>query len=771
MKLNWSAWRRRFPFWRILRLTLLAALLLAALFALYLDWRVTEEFSGRRWALPARVYARALELFPGARLTPTQLTQELQLLGYKEGLDGDEPARFERRGDVIELVTRAFPFWDGAQPARALRLAFRGGRVETLHERGNDFPVDLARLDPLPIGGIYPAHNQDRVLVKFDEVPRDLVNALLAIEDRQFYSHIGVDPRGVARAAVATLSGKGVQGGSTLTQQLVKNFYLTPERTLKRKVTEMVMALLLELHYDKQEILEAYVNEIYLGQDRNRAIHGFGLAAFHYFGRPLPRLTLAEAALLVGMVKGPALYDPHRHPQRALERRNLVLAEMRELGYINPEQFLRAKATSLGVAEKPGVGTSPHPAFLDLVRRQLRQDYDDSDLRSEGLKIFTTLDPHVQRAAERALVTRLASLDAARKGTPPLEGAIVVTSTGNGEVQALVGGRDVRYEGFNRALDAHRPVGSLLKPAIYLTALAEPARYTLVTPLLDERFVWKSRGAEDWEPRNYDRKLHGRVPLRTALAESYNVSSARLGTELGIERVLDTVRRLGVERPLPPFAATLLGAADLTPLEVTRLYQTIASGGFRVPPRAIREVLTADGQPLKRYGLSVEQAFEPAPVYLLTAALQGVVRDGTAQGLKQYVSPELNVAGKTGTTDELRDAWFAGFTGDRLAVVWLGYDDNRPSRLTGASGAMPVWGDLMAPLAHEPLLLPQPENIELVAVDPQTGLRAGAGCANAVELPFITGSAPAARAPCAAPPAPVPSAEKKSKSWWQRLFE
>lgn len=770
MKLNWPAWRQ-FPLWRVLRLTLLALLLLAALFALYLDWRVTEEFSGRRWAMPARVYARALELFPGARLTPTQLTQELQLLGYKEGFDGTEPARFERHGDVIELVTRAFPFWDGEQPARALRLAFRGGKVETLHERGNDFPVDLVRLDPLLIGGIYPAHNEDRVLVKFDEVPRDLVNALLAIEDRQFYSHIGVDPRGVARAVVATLSGKGVQGGSTLTQQLVKNFYLTPERTLRRKVTEIVMALLLELHYEKQEILEAYVNEIYLGQDRNRAIHGFGLAAHHYFGRPLQRLTLAESALLVGMVKGPSLYDPHRHPQRALERRNLVLAEMRELGHINPEQFLRAKASPLGVAEKPGVGTSPHPAFLDLVRRQLRQDYDDSDIRSEGLKIFTALDPHVQRAAERALVTRLASLDAARKGTPPLEGAIVVTSTENGEVQALVGGRDVRYEGFNRALDAHRPVGSLLKPAIYLTALAEPARYTLVTPLLDERFVWKSRGAEDWEPRNYDRKFHGRVPLRTALAESYNVSSARLGTDLGIERVLDTVRRLGVERPLPPFAATLLGAADLTPLEVTRLYQTIASGGFRVSPRAIREVLTADGQPLRRYGLSVEQMFEPAPMYLLTAALQGAVRDGTGQGLKQYVSPDLNVAGKTGTTDELRDSWFAGFTGDRLAVVWLGYDDNRPSRLTGASGALTVWGETMAPLAHEPLVLPQPENIELVAVDPRTGLRAGLGCNDSVELPFIAGSAPVAPAPCAVLSAPAPSTGKKLKSWWQRLFE
>jgi penicillin-binding protein 1B len=622
--------------------------------------------------------------------------------------------------------------------------------------------VTLARIEPLLIGGIYPAHNEDRVLVKLDEVPTHLIEALISIEDRKFRTHAGVDPRGLARAVVSTLSGD-VQGGSTLTQQLVKNFFLSSERTLQRKFTEIIMALLLELHYDKDEILQTYLNEIYLGQDRNRAIHGVGLAAQFYFGKPVKELTLPEAALLVGMVKGPGLYDPHRHAPRALERRNLVLQEMKNLDVLTMEQYAAARTTPIVVNPKPSMGTSPHPAFLDLVRRQLRQDYDEADLRSEGLRIFTTLDPRVQLAAERALTQRLAQLD--KKGSDvALEGAVVVTNSQSGEVQALVGGRDVHYQGFNRALDATRPVGSLMKPVIYLTALSQPSRYTLLTPLDDERFLWKSRGAKDWEPANYDKKHHGQVPLRTALANSYNVASARLGTQLGIDAVLANARRLGVERELPPLAATLLGAVDLTPFEVTQMYQSIASGGFRVPPRAIREVLTQDDRPLQRYSLSVEQVIDAEPVYLLTAALQDVVREGTAQGLKNWLPPETAVAGKTGTTDELRDSWFAGFTGDRVAVVWLGYDDNRPSRFTGSSGAMPIWGELMAALDPEPLTLPQPESIERVWVDPQNGLRADKSCAGALELPFAAGTAPTEQSPsCAA-------SSKDGKGFFQRLF-
>jgi penicillin-binding protein 1B len=531
------------------------------------------------------------------------------------------------------------------------------------------------------------------------------------------------------------------------------------------------MAVLLEVHYDKSEILETYLNEIYLGQDRDRAVHGVGLAAQYYFGKPVQNLSLAEGALLVAMVKGPAVYDPHRHAQRALDRRNLVLRETRDQNAITEQQFLAARGEPLGIDPKRSMGTSPYPAFLQLVHRQLRRDYADADLRSEGLRVFTTLDPQVQEAAERALQGRLAQFDRDKRfGDPGLEGAIVVAEPQSGEVQALVGGRDSRYRGFNRAIDAARPIGSLLKAAIYLTALSEPARYTLVTPIDDGPFVWKAHGAEDWKPANYDRKFHGEVPLRTALAQSYNAAAARLGTGLGVERVLETAKKLGVERPIQPFASSLLGAVDLSPLEVAQMYQTIASGGFRAPLRAIREVTTQEGTPLKRYPLAVEQAFPPEPVHLLTFALQGVVRDGTARSLANWVPPEVGVAGKTGTTDEQRDAWFAGFTGDRVAVVWVGYDDNRPAKLSGAASALPVWGEMMAALDPEPLELPQPDGIEMVSIDPQSGLR-GAGCSGAVDLPFMKGSAPDKMAPCASQTVEViEKAVAPVKSWLERIF-
>jgi penicillin-binding protein 1B len=761
----------RARFWRYLRFAFLTLALLAAGFTLYLDIRVRSEFEGRRFALPARIYARPLELHAGLRIAQIDVVHELREAGYREVPSEGEPGWFIRDNDWLEVAVRPFVFWDGPQPAKRIRVAFDGGAIKAVQDaEGRDLP--LARLEPLPIGGIYPANNQDRALVRLGEVPKHLVQALIANEDRSFYSHHGFDLRGIARAAFSFLRGHGLQGGSTLTQQLVKNFFLTPERTLSRKITELFMAVLLEIHYDKDEILETYLNEIYLGQDRDRAIHGVGLASLYYFGKTVEHLTLAESALLVGMVKGPAFYDPHRHPQRALERRNLVLRETKERGYATMEQYAQARAADLGVNAKASVGTSPHPAFLELVHRQLRREYDEADLRSEGLRVFTTLDPRVQGAAERVLERKLAQFDKGKIfGAAGLEGAVVVTDSQAGEVQALVGGRDVRYRGFNRALDAARPVGSLLKPAIYLTALADPAHYTLVTPIDDGPFVWKSRGAPDWEPTNYDKTFHGMVPLRTALAQSYNAATARLGTELGVEKVLATVKRLGVERELRPYASTLLGAAEMSPLEVAQMYQTIASGGFRTPLRAIREVTTQDGKPLRRYPLAVEQAFAPEPVYLITAAMQGIVREGTAQSLKNWLPPETAVAGKTGTTDEQRDAWFAGFTGDRLGIVWIGYDDNRAARLSGAGAALPIWGELMAALAPEPLALPKPDGIENVLIDPQSGLRADFACSGAVELPFALGSAPVERAPCAtAVGVAVEQVKQQAKSWLQRLL-
>ena len=758
-------------FWRYVRYAFLAFALFAVSFIAYLDFRVRSEFEGRRFALPARIYAQPIELRAGLRLSLNDVVDELRDNGYRDGQREGESGWFQKDGDSLEIAERPFVFWDGPQGERRLRVTFEGKAVVRVQDHpGQELP--LARLEPLAIGGIYPGNNQDRILVRLGQVPQGLVQELIATEDRSFYTHHGYDVRGIARAAWSFVLGHGLQGGSTLTQQLVKNFFLTPERTLTRKVTELVMAVLLEAHYGKEEILETYLNEIYLGQDRDRAIHGVGLGAEHYFGKPVEHLTLAESATLVALVKGPSTYDPIRHPQKALERRNLVLRETREVGTITLEQYAQARGAPLGVAAKPSTGTSPHPAFVDLVYRQLRRDYDETDLRAEGLRIFTTLDPRVQAKAESALEKKLAQFDRDKRfGDPGLEGAVVVTDSQTGEVQALVGGRDVKFRGFNRALDAARPVGSLLKPAIYLTALADPQHYTLLTPLDDGPFVWKSRGAPDWEPANFDRQYHGAVPLRVALAQSYNVATARLGTDLGISHVLGTLQRLGIDRELVPYASTLLGAVDLSPMEVAQMYQTIASGGFRAPPRAIREVTTQDGKPLKRYPLAVEQAFPSEPIYLITAAMQGVVREGTGRSLVNWLPAEIGVAGKTGTTDEQRDAWFAGFTGDRLAIVWIGYDDNRAARLTGAASALPVWGELMGPLDPEPLALPKPEGIENVLIDPQSGLRADAGCPGALELPFMNGSAPVERAPCAtAVGIAVENVKQGTKAWWQKLW-
>ncbi|HEU5177542.1 MAG TPA: penicillin-binding protein 1B [Burkholderiales bacterium] len=771
---------RRTKLRKFLRFALLATLLAAAGVTLYLDFRVRHEFEGRRFALPARIFARPLELHVGLRIPLPDVVDELKQLGYRDVARPGESGWYLRDEGRLEIALRPFVFWDGAQPPRAVSVGFEGGKVSMLKDaNGQDVP--LARVEPLPIGGIYPAGNEDRILVRVKDVPQHLVDELIAVEDRSFHTHHGFDPRGLARAARSVFSSR-VQGGSTITQQLVKNFFLTPERTIQRKATELVMAVLLEMHYEKDEILETYLNEIYFGQDRDRAIHGVGLAAQYYFAKDVQYLSVAESAMLVGMIRGPAFYDPYKHAARTLERRNLVLRETRDQGKISLEQYTTARSAPLGVTGKSGMGTSPYPAFLKLVHKQLRRDYDEKDLRSEGLRIFTTLDPRAQGAAESALTRRLAQFDKEKRfGQPGLEGAVVITDPQSGEVQAMVGGRDVRYAGYNRALDAARPVGSLLKPAIYLTALSEPSRYTLLTPIDDGPFLWKSRGAPDWEPLNYDKKFHGMVPLRLALAHSYNAAAARLGTDLGIDKVLGNLRRLGVEREVRPYASAMLGAVDLSPFEVAQMYQTIASGGFRSPLRSIREVTTQDGKPLQRYPLAVEQAFPPEPVYLLAAAMQDVVREGTGQAMKSYLPPEIAVAGKTGTTDEQRDAWFAGFSGDRLAVVWVGYDDNRAARLSGSAAALPIWGDLMAALRPEPLALARPERIEMVSIDPQSGLRGGASCPGALELPFVQGSAPRERAPCSGPlDAAVEAAgqvgqavgetAKRAKTFLERLF-
>ncbi len=758
------SWKRLRP-GRLILLLLVAAAIITPFYLLYLDSIVRNQFEGKRWALPARVYAQPLELYADLRLTAGQFVYELTGLGYRaaEGLD---PGTYQWRGDTVAFTSRAFTFWDGPQPSRRVEAVFAGNRLVSLTDAEGE-SLTLMRLDPLLIGSIYPAQREDRQLVRLEEVPSRLITTLIAIEDRKYYEHQGIDPRGIARAFVSNLRpGGSLQGGSTLTQQLVKNFYLSSERTLRRKAVEIAMAIMLDRRYSKDEILEAYLNEIYLGQDRSRAVHGFGLASRFYFGRPVRELDLPQIALLVGMVKGPSYYDPRRHPERALERRNVVLNELLRLGMINAQEHASAHAASLGVQPKASASAVDFPAFLSLVHRELRQDYREEDLRSEGLQIFTTLHPRTQRTAEQALATRLAALEKQRRlPADSLQGAVVVTSIEGGEVLALVGGRDPRFEGFNRALDAERQIGSLMKPVVYLAAL-ESGRYTLISQLDDSPYALKERGTPEWTPANYDKQFHGPVELRKALAESYNIPAVRVGADIGISAVLDLTKRLGVSRPLPPYMSTALGTANMTPFEVAQLYQTLGSGGFRAPLRAVRQVLTADGRPLQHYTIDVEQVVDPAPMYLLTTALQDVVREGTARALAAYVPPETNVAGKTGTTNDLRDNWFAGYTGDKVAVVWVGRDDNKPANLTGASGAMTVWGEMMSKLDLEPLVPTPPENIEQVWIDPTTHLRAEANCSGAVEVPFIVDTAPRDNAPCVSH-SPVQAV----KGWFKRWFE
>ncbi len=736
---------------------LLTAAVIGALLLIYLDAVVSTTFRDHKWEVPARVYARALELYPGLYLSAGQLEYELDLLGYRTVSRLTAVGQKHRSGQTVNFYSRSFQFPDETVAARRVTLQFDHGRLLSIRSGSEDLP--LLRLEPVQIGGIYPRHKEDRLLLRLTEIPATMMAGLLAVEDRNFNQHWGISLTGIARAAVANYQAdRVVQGGSTLTQQLVKNFYLSRERKLWRKLTEVAMALLLELHFDKNEILEAYFNEVFLGQDGPRAIHGFGLAARHYFDSSPEELSIHQQALLIGMVKGPSLYNPLRHPRRAMERRNTVLTIMKQQGVINEAEAAVARAMPLGLSQRPRIMNS-YPAFLDLVRRQLRRDYRQEDLGSLGLSIFTSFDPLLQRQAEQSIKTILDMLDPDKH----LQTAMVVTSFDNGEVKALIGGRSPRFAGFNRALDAIRPVGSLIKPVVYLTALEQSRRWTLATPLDDSPLTVKQAGQPAWQPRNFDRKSHGQVLLHQALTRSYNQATARLGMELGIDAVQEKLRQLGVERAQPNVPAMLLGAGGVSPLDITRLYQTIAAGGFKMPLHTIRNIVDADGQVLQRYPLHYDRVVSLQAMHLLRYVLREVMEEGTGRGALLYLPENFAVAGKTGTTNDNRDSWFAGFSGDLLAVNWIGMDDNSATGLTGSSGALKIWAHFMAAASHTPLAYRVPDGIEHYWVDDKTGALSERYCEGARLMPFIAGSQPRQRAACV-------KTSNRIIEWFRELF-
>ncbi|MEH6449659.1 MAG: penicillin-binding protein 1B [Oleispira sp.] len=698
-KSNPRTWKQRCWSW-CWRLSILFILVLGT-WLVYLDAQVRSQFDGNKWTLPAKVYARPLSLYPGLLLSAEQLKSELLWNDYKAVSHVVTPGTYGRDGQDWIIYRRAFSFADRNEAAVKVRLSFSAGRIAELSVAGKT--EGLVRIEPQYIGGIFPAHHEDRELITLQNVPPALVAALIAVEDRGYFEHYGISIRGILRAMKANVAaGRTVQGGSTLTQQLVKNFFLTNERSLRRKVKEAFMALLLELHYSKEEIIQAYLNEVYLGQAGRRSIHGIALASRFYFAKNVQQLDLSEIALLVGMVKGPSYYNPFRKSDRARERRDVVLNVMAELNIISAAERINAQGKPINVAKSGRAGQREYPAFIQLVKRQLQTDYRLQDLQNTGLRIFTTLDPWLQHATEKSVQQHVESLEKrAGFSKPTLEAAAVVTSVDGAEVRAIVGSRRVRYFGFNRALDAQRSIGSLAKPAVYLTALAS-GRYDWSSIVDDKAVSVAGQDGSLWQPKNYDKKDHGKVFMVDAMAKSYNQATARLGMKVGIGQVVETFERLGVDKFIPPYPSILLGSLSMSPLEVTQMFQTYASGGFAMKPRVIQALTTHDNQVLTSYAVEGRQAYSPELIENLRYGLQQVVVQGTGKRLAKTFNT-TKIAAKTGTSDEQRDAWFAGFDDRHLGVVWVGRDDNKPMPFTGASGALPIWQNIFKQSGLEPL--------------------------------------------------------------------
>ena len=749
MRVSKTFRKYRKQIWTGVALVFGVALLALLAWIFHLDRKITAQFEGRRWTLPAQVYAEPTELYVGLPLTADSLERELQRLGYRRTAEASDAGSYERRGSRITFVSRRFQFFDGLQDSQEISIAANAQGIQDMtNASGEDVPI--FRLDPLLIGSIFPIHGEDRVIVTPEEVPPLLPAALKVVEDRKFDTHHGVDLGAIMRAAFVNLrAGQIQQGGSTLTQQLVKSYFLDSRRTFGRKLEEAMMAVLLEIHFEKQDLMNAYINEIYLGQDGRRAVHGFGLASQFYFGKPAAELQLHEIALLVAIVRGPSYYDPRRHAERVRARRDMVLKLMAEHGVIESTDAQKAIKQPLGVVSSTTLAGGYYPAFLDLVRRTLRRDYREEDLTEAGLRIFSTLNPFAQNQAERALTQELDRLEKARKrkSNVPLEGVVVVTSPQNGEVIAIVGGRNASFEGFNRALDAKRSIGSLVKPVIYLAAV-ESGRFHAASIIEDGPVEVKLSNNRTWRPQNISEQYYGPVPLVRALAQSLNLATVRLGMEVGLPEVTREFQELGLPEAPPQLPSVLLGAVDVSPFEVAQLYNSLANGGFNAPLRAVRAVVDEQGKPLKAFGLEVTPVADPAAVYQLNRMLVHVMDHGTGRGARAYLPADLVVAGKSGTSSDYRDSWFAGFSGSHLAVVWIGHDDNSPTGLTGSSGSLAVWARVMKALGTTSWNAPAPETLEETWIEFLSGLEAKPGCGEDIiavplpkgtELPFAPG--------------------------------
>ena len=712
-------------FWLLVKLGIVFAVLIA-IYGVYLDQKIRHRIDGKVWQLPAAVYGRMVNLEPDMAISKNEMVRLLTATQYRQVTAMTRPGEFTVQAHSIEMIRRPFDFPDSKEGQVRARLTFDGDRLESITNIDNNRQFGFFRLDPRLITMMSSPNGEQRLFVPRSGFPDLLVDTLIATEDRHFYEHDGISFYSMGRAVLANLmAGRTVQGASTLTQQLVKNLFLTSERSYWRKANEAYMALIMDARYSKDRILELYMNEVYLGQSGDNEIRGFPLASLYYFGRPVEELSLDQQALLVGMVKGASIYNPWRNPKLALERRNLVLRLLQQQKIIDQELYDMLSARPLGVQPRGGV-ISPQPAFMQLVRQELNAKLGDKVKDLSGVKIFTTFDSVAQDAAEKAATEGIPVLKKQRK-LSDLETAMVIVDRYTGEVRAMVGGAEPQFAGYNRAMQARRSIGSLAKPATYLTALSQPNSYRLNTWIADAPITIPQPGGKSWSPQNDDHRFSGQVMLVDALTRSMNVPTVNLGLALGLPAVTDTWQKLGVPKDqLHPVPAMLLGALNLTPIEVAQAFQTIASGGNRAPLSALRSVIAEDGTVLYQSYPQAERAVPAQAAYMTLWTMQQVVQRGTGRQLGAKY-PGLHLAGKTGTTNNNVDTWFAGIDGREVAITWVGRDNNQPTKLYGASGAMSIYQRYLANQSPIPLDLTPPEDIVNMGVDDGGNFVCGGG--------------------------------------------
>jgi penicillin-binding protein 1B len=750
-------------FWRLS----LVMIVVVGAYSFYLDAQIKHSFSGNKWEVPAQIFARPLEISKGEEITPQEVIDELNLLGYRKVAFANSSGEYSYQNKVLHVQRRAFQFPQGAEPLRHLVITWSGSRIGEIYDKSQDRPFGAVKLEPWLVTRMTSGSREDRMLVTLDTIPEMLPKALTLVEDRNFYNHHGVAPLSILRALMANIAaGRTVQGGSTLTQQLVKNMFLTRERSIVRKAKEALMAIIIDARYSKSEIIEAYLNEVFLGQNGGMAVHGFGLASYFYFDRPANELSVPEIATLVAIIKGPSYYNPRKFAERAKERRDLVLRMLFDENEINRQQYEQYVNMPLGLASGASLASGKHPAFMEQVRRELNEILAEPSLRDSGVKVFTTLDIVAQRRAEKALSGTLSGLQKDRKAA--LQGAMVVTDSASGEVRAIVGDRDYEFKGFNRALEAKRPIGSLIKPAVYLTALEDPTQFNLASPLGDEPITLESKNGQQWSPQNYDKKFRGQVSLLQGLTESLNIPTVNLGMQVGLDAIADTIERLGVTAPMEKVPSLTLGAFELTPFATNQMYQTLSNNGRYIPLHTVTSVVTADNALLWKKAEYYAQRTDEAANYLLNYALYKVTTQGTAKRVGANFG-NINMAGKTGTTDDYRDSWFSGFDRNHVVTVWVGNDDNQPINLTGAGGALPVFINYMRSQSPKSLSRRFPEGLGIAHFDAKSGEVVVAGCAGSLSVPAILDVLPPPQQDCAGRPVKDKKSDKE-KSWWERIF-